>query len=162
MPPVTVRVQPDPFDTAHETALLLRGQDMVGGVGAFTGVVRGGDGLVALELEHYPGMTESQMRRIADSACERFGLLGCTVIHRVGRLEVGMPIVLVLCAAAHRGSAFEATEFIMDWLKTRAPFWKREVFADGRSAWVEARADDDAAAARWDGIMAAAGAELKK
>ncbi|MCE2574636.1 molybdenum cofactor biosynthesis protein MoaE [Komagataeibacter sp. FNDCR2] len=162
MPPVTIRVQPDPFDITHETALLLRGQDTVGGVAAFTGIVRGGNDLVALELEHYPGMTESQMRRIAESACERFGLVGCTVIHRVGRLEVGTPIVLVLCASAHRGAAFDATEFVMDWLKTRAPFWKREVFATGRSAWVEARADDDAAAARWDEIMAPPGAEIKK
>ncbi|WP_025814268.1 molybdenum cofactor biosynthesis protein MoaE, partial [Komagataeibacter kakiaceti] len=126
MPRITIRVQAGPFDSAHETALLLRGQDMVGGVAAFTGLVRGGGDLVALELEHYPGMTESQMQRIAESACTRFGLVGCTVIHRVGRLEVGMPIVLVLCASAHRAAAFDATEFIMDWLKTRAPFWKRE------------------------------------
>ncbi|GAN85621.1 molybdenum cofactor biosynthesis protein MoaE [Komagataeibacter intermedius] len=146
---VTVRVQADTFDATHETALLLRRRDDVGGVGAFTGIVRGGGGLVALELEHYPGMTESMMRQIAESACTRFGLTGCTVIHRVGRLEVGMPIVLVLCAAAHRKAALEGTEFMMDWLKTSAPFWKREEFSNGRSEWVQPRAQDDAATARW-------------
>ncbi|RFP03732.1 molybdopterin synthase catalytic subunit [Komagataeibacter xylinus] len=152
MPCVTVRVQAETFDATHETALLLRGQDGVVGIGAFTGIVRGGDGLVALELEHYPGMTESMMRRIADSACARFGLTGCAVIHRVGRLEVGMPIVLVLCAAAHRKAALEATDFMMDWLKTGAPFWKREEFADGRREWVQPRAHDDAATARWGAL----------
>ncbi|MGY6770397.1 molybdenum cofactor biosynthesis protein MoaE [Komagataeibacter sp. NFXK3] len=157
MPRVTIRVQVEAFDSAHETALLLRGHEDVGGVAAFTGIVRGGGGLVALELEHYPGMTESMMRRIAESACARFGLAGCTVIHRVGRLAVGMPIVLVLCASAHRGGAQEATTFMMDWLKTSAPFWKREEFADGRSAWVEARAQDEAAKARWGSLAACDG-----
>ncbi|MCE2563977.1 molybdenum cofactor biosynthesis protein MoaE [Komagataeibacter sp. FNDCF1] len=149
MPRVTIRVQAEAFDSTHETAQLLADGEAVGGVGAFTGFVRGGNGLVALELEHYPGMTETMMRQIAESACARFGLAGCTVIHRVGRLEVGMPIVLVLCAAAHRAAALEATAFMMDWLKTHAPFWKREEFADGSTAWVEPRACDDAATTRW-------------
>ena len=149
MPRITIRVQAEVFDSGHETTLLLDGQESVGGVAAFTGIVRGGDGLCALELEHYPGMTESMMRQIAESACARFGLTGCTVIHRVGRLAVGMPIVLVLCAAAHRKAALEGTEFMMDWLKTSAPFWKREEFANGRSEWVQPRAQDDAATARW-------------
>ncbi|KAB8125002.1 molybdenum cofactor biosynthesis protein MoaE [Komagataeibacter medellinensis] len=149
MPRVTIRVQAEVFDSTHETTALLAGQAEVGGVGAFTGFVRGGGSLVALELEHYPGMTETMMRQIAESACARFGLVGCTIIHRVGRLKVGAPIVLVLCASAHRAAALEATEFMMDWLKTHAPFWKREEFADGHSAWVEPRACDDAATTRW-------------
>ncbi|ACI49852.1 molybdopterin biosynthesis MoaE protein [Gluconacetobacter diazotrophicus PA1 5] len=146
---VDVRVQADPFSLDVETARLTRDGHDIGGMGMFLGVVRGGDGLAALTLEHYPGMTESMIARIVHEAGARFGLLACTVIHRVGRLEVGAPIVLVLCAAAHRGAALEATSFVIDWLKTRAPFWKREDRADGSSAWVEARESDEAAATRW-------------
>ncbi len=135
------------FDVAAEMqSLSLPG---VGGIGCFVGVVRGGDGLTALTLEHYPGMTEAAIARLVDRATLRFGLLGCTVIHRIGRLEVGEPIVLVLAAAAHRGTALEATSFLIDWLKTAAPFWKLEEFSDGSRNWVEARETDEAASARW-------------
>lgn len=135
------------FDVAAEMREL--GSAGVGGIGCFVGVVRGGEGLRALTLEHYPGMTERAITHIADEAARRFDLLGCTVIHRIGRLGVGEPIVLVLAAAGHRGAALEATSFLIDWLKTRAPFWKREEFDDGSQRWVEARETDDLAAARW-------------
>jgi molybdopterin synthase catalytic subunit len=100
-------------------------------------------------LEHYPGMTERALQKIADEAWARWPLTGCTVIHRVGRLVPGAPIVLVLTASAHRAAALDSCAFLIDWLKTSAPFWKREEFADGRERWVEAKASDDAAAARW-------------
>ena len=102
-----------------------------------------------LTLEHYPGMTEAAMGAIATEACARWSLLGCTLVHRVGRLTPGQNIVLVLAAAPHRGAALDATAFLIDWLKTRAPFWKQERFVDGTSRWVEARATDDEAASRW-------------
>jgi len=144
---VRVSVRREAFDVTAEMREL--GSAGVGGIGCFVGVVRGGDGLSALTLEHYPGMTERAITAIADEATRRFELLGCTVIHRIGRLAVGEPIVLVLAAAGHRGAALEATAFLIDWLKTRAPFWKREEFADGSQRWVEARETDDIAAARW-------------
>lgn len=135
------------FDVAAEmAALALPG---VGGIGCFVGVVRGDVGLAALELEHYPGMTERQMGQIAADATRRWELLGCTVVHRVGRMTVGEGIVLVLAAAAHRQAALDATAFLIDWLKTRAPFWKREWATDGSATWVDARESDDASAARW-------------
>lgn len=120
-----------------------------GGVASFTGVVRGGGGLTALELEHHPGITLAMMTRIAGEAAARWPLLGVTAIHRHGRLAPGDRIVLVAAASPHRAAALEATAFLIDWLKTRAPFWKKEHFADGSSRWVEARAADDEAAARW-------------
>ena len=148
-----VSVRPGPFDVAAELhALSASG---VGGIGCFVGLVRAADRLSALVLEHYPGMTERAIARIADEAIGRFDLLGCTVIHRVGRLAVGEPIVVVLAAAAHRAAALDATAFLIDWLKTRAPFWKREEFDDGSHAWVEAREADDAAAARWSEVGSA-------
>jgi len=104
-----------------------------------------------MTLEHYPGMTEPAMARIAATAEARWSLLGCTLLHRVGRLEPGANIVLVLAAAPHRQAALDATGFLIDWLKTRAPFWKKESFADGSEAWVDAREADEAAAARWAG-----------
>jgi molybdopterin synthase catalytic subunit len=104
-----------------------------------------------MTLEHYPGMTERAMARIAEAAEQRFSLLGCTLIHRVGRLRPGANIVLVVAVAAHRQAALDATAFLIDWLKTRAPFWKKEEFVDGGEAWVAARAEDDDAAARWGG-----------
>src|ERR1700722_9210529 len=104
-----------------------------------------------MTLEHYPAMTERAIAQITEEAERRWGLLGCTVIHRVGRLVAGANIVLVLAAASHRQAALDATAFLIDWLKTKAPFWKREEFADGGTAWVEAREADDAAAARWEG-----------
>lgn len=143
-------MQPGPFDTGAELARLTAGRSDVGGVGAFVGLVRDTpDGLTALTLEHYPGMTERALAAIATDAVARFGLLGCTVIHRHGRLSLGEPIVLVLTASAHRQSALEAVAFLIDWLKTQAPFWKQEHRADGAAPWVAARAEDDAAAARW-------------
>jgi len=145
----TVRVQEAPFDVAAETAALTRGRTDVGGVASFVGICRADDGLAAMVLEHYPAMTEAAIARIAAEAERRWPLTGCTVIHRVGRLVPGDPIVLVLAASAHRTAALEACAFLIDWLKTRAPFWKREEFADGRTRWVEAKAEDDQAAARW-------------
>jgi molybdopterin synthase catalytic subunit len=148
----TIRVQQATFDTAAEMAALGADRTDIGGIGCFLGVVRNHPGerpITALTLEHYPGMTEAAIGRIANEAEQRWTLLGCTIIHRVGRLLPGEPIVLVLAAAAHRGAALEATGFLIDWLKTRAPFWKNEEFADGGQAWVAARAEDDDAAARW-------------
>lgn len=150
-----VRVQAEPFDLAAEMASLsAAGGAAIGGIGCFMGVVRGDPGadgrvLQALTLEHYPGMTERAIGAIAAEAERRFGLLGCIVLHRVGRLAVGEGIVLVLAAAPHRGDALDATGFLIDWLKTKAPFWKRQDYADGSSDWVEARTADDAAADRW-------------
>ena len=144
----TVRVQEAPFDVAAEIAALTDGRADVGGLGCFVGLVRGG-GVAALKLEHFPGMTERAMAAIAAEAVARWSLLGCTLVHRVGQLAPGEPIVLVLAASAHRQAALDATGFLIDWLKTRAPFWKKEHGTDGRAAWVEARETDDQAAARW-------------
>ena len=147
----TVRVGPEPFDLAAELAALLGGRTDIGGVGSFVGVVRDDPArpLRSLTLEHYPGMTEAALAAIAAEACRRWDLLGCTVVHRVGRLELGESIVLVLTAAGHRAPALDATAFLIDWLKTKAPFWKSEEFADGETRWVQARGADDEAAARW-------------
>lgn len=145
----TIRVQEGSFDLAAETAALTAGREDVGGVASFLGLCRADDGLSALVLEHYPGMTERALQGIAAEAEARWPLTGCTVIHRVGRILPGEPIVLVLAASRHRTAALEACAFLIDWLKTGAPFWKREEFADGHSRWVEARASDDAAAAKW-------------
>lgn len=142
------------FDPGAELAALAAGRADIGGIGCFIGLVRGSAArppLVAMTLEHYPAMTERALAAIAAEAERRWELRGCTVIHRVGRLVPGERIVLVLAAAAHRGAALAATGFLIDWLKTRAPFWKREHFADGASAWVAARAEDEAEAARWAG-----------
>ncbi len=149
-----VLVQDGAFDLAAEFAALTAGRCDIGGVGAFVGTVRElseGRRLTAMTLEHYPAMTAAALARIAAEAERRWDLLGCTLIHRIGRLEPGAPIVLVLAAAAHRDAALAATAFLIDWLKTRAPFWKKECFADGEAHWVEARAEDEAAAARWSG-----------
>ena len=144
-----VLVQEAPFDAGAETAALSAGRTDVGGIASFLGVCRGDDGLAAMVLEHYPGMTERAIGRIAAEAEARWPLTGCTVIHRVGRILPGEPIVLVLTASAHRAAALESCAFLIDWLKTKAPFWKREEFATGNHRWVEARAEDDAAAERW-------------
>ncbi len=149
----TIRVQPDAFDVGREIAALTAGRTDIGGIGCFLGVVRGTadtDRLAALTLEHYPAMTERSLAAIAATAETRWQLLGCTIIHRIGRLVPGEPIVLVLTAASHREPALAATAFLIDWLKTKAPFWKSEETTDGVARWVEARADDDAAAAKWD------------
>ena len=149
----TIRVQTEPFDVAREMAELTAGRTDIGGIGCFVGIVRGAtadDSLAALTLEHYPGMTERSLAAIADTAVTRWSLLGCTVVHRVGRLAPADPIVLVLTAAAHREAALDSTAFLIDWLKTKAPFWKSEEAADGTTRWVEARDTDYRAAARWD------------
>ena len=148
----TVRVQAATFDPGAEMAALLAGRTDVGGIGCFVGLVRnsaGGQPIRSMTLEHYPGMTERTLAAIAAEAEARWALLGCTVVHRYGRLLPGEPIVLVLTASAHRQAALDATTFLIDWLKTRAPFWKQEELADGGAHWVEAREADDAAAARW-------------
>lgn len=148
----TVRVQEADFDVSAELADLTAGRTDIGGIGCFVGTVRdaaAGQRIAAMTLEHYPAMTERAIRRIADEAEHRWSLLGCTVVHRVGRLAPGAQIVLVLAAASHRGEALEATTFLIDWLKTQAPFWKREEFVDGTGTWVDARATDEATAARW-------------
>jgi molybdopterin synthase catalytic subunit len=147
----TIRIQAEAFDIAAETALLTEGRLDVGAVVAFTGLCRDEGGrLAALELEHYPGMAEAEIARIAQEAQRRWPLLGLTVIHRVGKIRPGEEIVLVLAASAHRRAAFEAAEFLMDYLKTRAPFWKREHLRDGTTGgWVEAKSQDEEATGRW-------------
>jgi len=144
---IHVRLQAEPFDAGAELARLdaLGG----GGVASFTGIVRGDDGLTELLLEHHPEMTLAMMQALAAEAAERWDLLGISVIHRYGALGPGDPIVFVATAATHRGAALDACASLIDRLKTQAPFWKRESFADGRQRWVEPRASDDAAAARW-------------
>lgn len=144
-----ILVQEGAFDVAAETRALQAGRTDIGGIASFLGVCRGDDGLAALVLEHYPGMTERALAGIAAQAQARWPLTGCTIIHRVGRIAPGEPIVLVLTASAHRTAALESCAFLIDWLKTGAPFWKREEFADGRERWVEARDEDEAAAQRW-------------
>jgi molybdopterin synthase catalytic subunit len=147
----TVRLQHEPFDTAAEAAKLACGRSDVGALVTFTGVCRGvedGEPIAALTLEHYPGMAESEIERHVAEAAERWPLLGVTVVHRYGRILPGEDIVLVVTASSHRDAAFAAAEFLMDYLKTRAPFWK-QVEKSGGKAWVEAKAADDAAAERW-------------
>lgn len=144
-----VLVQQAVFDVGAESALLSDGRTDVGGLASFVGICRADDGLAAMTLEHYPGMTERALLAIAAQAESRWPLTGCTVIHRYGRMLPGDPIVLVLTASRHRIAALESCAFLIDWLKTRAPFWKSEEFADGTTRWVEARAEDDAATARW-------------
>ncbi len=146
---MTVRVQREDFEPGTEIARLQR--EDAGAIVSFVGVVRGesqGEKLVSMTLEHFPGMTERELERIAKEARSRWSLQGVSIVHRVGELKPGERIVLVVTAAAHRRAAFEAAEFLMDYLKTRAPFWKRELRASGEH-WVEARGSDDEAAARW-------------
>jgi molybdopterin synthase catalytic subunit len=146
-------VQAADFDVGAEFAALTAGRSDIGGIGCFVGTVRaspGGARLEALILEHYPAMTERAIAGVVAEAERRWPLLGCTVVHRVGRMAPGENIVLVLAASAHRQAALEATAFLIDWLKTKAPFWKRETFVDGSATWVDARETDDAAAARWE------------
>lgn len=147
-----IRVQTEDFDIAVEIAALTRGRTDIGGIGCFVGTVRDdrqGRPLSALCLEHYPAMTERAIARIVAEAEQRWPLLGCTVIHRVGRLVPGSNIVLVLATSAHRQAALDAVAFLIDWLKTRAPFWKKEQYTGGHEAWVESRDADETAAARW-------------
>jgi molybdopterin synthase catalytic subunit len=144
---VSVRIQTEDFDTSAELEALSAGRDDIGAMVSFTGLVRGGD-VSTMELEHYPGMTEKALEEIEAEARERWPLQGVTIIHRVGPLAPGARIVFVATASPHRAAAFEAAEFLMDFLKTRAPFWKKETTPDG-ARWVDARETDDAAAARW-------------
>lgn len=146
---ITARLQSAAFDAAAEQAALTGGRTDLGAAVSFTGLVRADDGLVALTLEHYPAMTLAQMQAIAAEAAARWPDTIGTIIHRHGRLLPGDPIVLVTTASPHRGHAFAAAQFLMDWLKTKAPFWKKEEWADGRTRWVEAKGSDDAAAERW-------------
>src|SRR6476619_6640292 len=147
----TIRLQREPFDVAAEMAALSRGRTDIGAVVTFTGICRGeeaGKRIIAMTLEHYPEMAQAEVARHVAAAEQRWPLQGATVLHRFGRLTPGEEIVLVATAAAHRHAAFAAAEFLMDYLKTRAPFWKQVETAKGRD-WVEARGADAAAAARW-------------
>ncbi|MBG6164816.1 MAG: molybdenum cofactor biosynthesis protein MoaE [Roseibium album] len=153
MMPVTpkVKVQTEDFDAGAESGLLTSGRKDVGALVSFTGLCRDEAGtLSALELEHYPGMAEGELTRIAQQAIERWPLTGLTVIHRHGKIPPGDNIVLVIAASSHRRAAFEAADFLMDYLKTRAPFWKKEHLAEGGTGtWVDAKDGDDKDAARW-------------
>lgn len=147
-----IRVQREDFDVGAEIAWMTAGREDIGAVVSFTGLVRGGvgaDAITAMTLEHYPGMTEGELERIEAEARERWPLSASLIVHRHGRLVPGENIVLVITASPHRQAAFEAAEFLMDFLKTNAPFWKKEERAGGESGWVEAKAADDAAAERW-------------
>ncbi len=147
-----ISIQREDFDAAAEASALSRGRTDVGAVVTFAGLCRAEGGkLAALELEHYPGMAEEEIARVVAEAEKRWPLQGVTAIHRYGKIAPGENIVLVVTASSHRAAAFEAAEFLMDYLKTRAPFWKKEHHADGASGdWVEAKEEDDAAADRWD------------
>lgn len=147
----TIRLQREPFDAAAEAALLSRGRTDVGALVTFTGICRGeeaGEPIAALTLEHYPGMAEAEIERHVAEASARWPLTGVTVIHRYGRIRPGEDIMMVATASSHRQAAFAAAEFLMDYLKTRAPFWK-QVEKAGAKTWVDAKATDDAAAERW-------------
>ena len=151
MATLRVTVQTEDFDVSAEIARVREGDAGVGAVAAFVGTVRDrndGLGVSTMELEHYPGMTEASIEAMIDEAMRRFDLLAARVIHRVGRLEPLDQIVLVVVTSGHRGAAFQGCEFLMDYLKTQAPFWKKEHTAQG-ARWVDARVTDDAALARW-------------
>ena len=145
---MTVRVQTEDFDLAAELAALSAGRDDIGAIVTFTGLVRGGD-ITAMTLEHYPGMTEKALQKIEAAAHARWPLKATLILHRVGRVLPGNRIVLVAAASQTRHAAFEAATFLMDYLKTDAPFWKNEERADGTSQWVDARETDGAAKVRW-------------
>ncbi len=150
----TIRLQRESFDAAAETTRLTRSRTDIGAVVTFTGLCRAdenGEAIAALTLEHYPGMAEAEIARHVEAAQSRWALLGVTVIHRYGRIAPGEPIVLVVTGSSHRQAAFAAAEFLMDYLKTRAPFWKR-VEKPAGAAWVEAKTTDDAAAERWSAL----------
>lgn len=146
-----VRVQTEDFDIGAELSRLLKGNNKIGALVTFTGLVRdlaGSELIESMTLEHYPGMTERELNRIEDEACRRWPLEASLIIHRTGTLRPGDRIVLVVTASAHRQAAFEANAFLVDWLKTKAPFWKLET-GPGGSGWVAARAEDQMAADRW-------------
>ncbi|MBB1490304.1 MULTISPECIES: molybdenum cofactor biosynthesis protein MoaE [unclassified Paracoccus (in: a-proteobacteria)] len=141
-----VLLQAEPFDAAALTDGFGAG---AGAVVTFTGLVRADNGLTALEIEHYPGMTERALSDHAQAAADRFALTDVLVVHRHGRIHIGEPIMMVATAAPHRRAAFDAADFLMDWLKSRAPFWKREIGPDGSRGWVAAKDEDEAALDRW-------------
>jgi molybdopterin synthase catalytic subunit len=154
----TVRIQREPFDVAAEAKGLTRGRTDVGALVTFTGICRAeenGQPIASLTLEHYPGMAEEEIATHVAEATARWPLIGVTVVHRHGRIAPGEDIMMVATASPHRAAAFDAAEFLMDYLKTRAPFWKQVEKADGK-IWVEAKAEDDAAALRWSGKRDAA------
>ena len=146
-----IRVQREPFDATAEASALTDGRTDIGAVVTFTGLCRDEGGRLAeLNLEHYPGMAEAEMGRVADEASQRWPLLGLTIVHRYGPIRPGEPIVLVATASSHRAAAFEAAEFLMDYLKSHAPFWKKELLAVGSEGdWVDAKREDERALARW-------------
>ncbi len=147
----TIRIQTEDFDAGAEIAKLRAGNPKVGAIASFVGVCRDvndGESVATMTLEHYPGMTEKALAKIVDEAIARWRLVDVTVVHRIGELKPTEQIVLVVVSSGHRGDAFAACEFLMDYLKTRAPFWKKELTPEG-ARWVEARGSDDAAAARW-------------
>jgi molybdopterin synthase catalytic subunit len=146
---MAIRIQRGDFDVTAEIAALTAGRTDVGAIVTFTGRVRGEGGISALTLEHYPGMTEAELERIEAEAQSRWPLDASLVLHRIGELEPGDNIVLVVTVSAHRLAAFEAAGFLMDYLKTRAPFWKKETDSSGNEVWVEAREGDEKAARRW-------------
>ena len=149
-----VRVQREDFDLGAEVRRLIAGRTDIGAIVTFSGVMRSqndGDAVSAMTLEHYPGMTETELARVEAEAGKRWPLQASLIVHRVGALRPGDNIVLVVTASAHREAAFAAAEFLMDYLKTRAPFWKKETRADGSERWVDARDSDENAAGRWDG-----------
>lgn len=150
-PALVVRVQAEDFDIGAEIAKLGHGRPDIGAIVSFSGLCRDEAGtLAALELEHYPGMAEAEIGRVVAQALDRWPLIAATVVHRFGTIRPGENIVLVLTASAHRQAAFEAASYLMDYLKSRAPFWKKEHRADGSSgAWIAAKDEDDAAAERW-------------
>ena len=147
-----IRIQQEDFDINVEIKKLTQGRTDIGAVVSFSGLCRGeGDTLSALELEHYPGMAEAEITRIAEQAIERFGLLGICAIHRYGKIKPGENIVLVIAASPHRQASFDGANYLMDFLKTRAPFWKKNHMADGNDGgWVDAKDADDDALAKWE------------
>jgi molybdopterin synthase catalytic subunit len=149
---MAVRVQAEDFDVGAEIKRLTRGRTDIGAIVTFTGSVRGESGgkpITSMTLEHYPGMTERELEQVESEANARWPLQASLIVHRVGALAPGDNIVLVVTASAHRQAAFAAAEFLMDYLKTRAPFWKKEEAPDGSGAWVDARDSDDAALEKW-------------
>ena len=152
---MAVRVQAEDFDVSREIAALTSGRTDIGAIVTFTGTVRGEAKerpIVSMTLEHYPGMTEAELERVETEARGRWPLDASLIIHRYGELKPGDNIVLAITASRHRHAAFEAAEFLMDYLKSRAPFWKKETTSDGTGHWVDARETDEAALARWGGF----------
>ena len=144
------RVQSDPFDFGREAEIFTRAQSGMGAIVTFSGIVRDTDaGLTAMEIEHYPGMTDAQLSKFVGAAIDRFSLGDALVIHRFGRLEPGEMIMMVATAAKHRADAFAGAEYLMDYLKSRAPFWKREITTTGAADWVSAKEEDEDALKRW-------------